>query len=76
MQRNVTFSLPDDVIRKARIVAVQRDLSLNALVRELLEETVSGRSRARKAGARLLRKAEKGLYEIPPGTWDRSELHE
>ena len=38
--RNVTVSLPDDVYRRARVAAAERDLSLSALVREFLAEAV------------------------------------
>jgi hypothetical protein len=34
--KNVTVSLPDDVYRKARIKAAERDTSISALVREFL----------------------------------------
>jgi plasmid stability protein len=34
--KNVTVSLPDDVYRRARIKAAERDTSLSALVREFL----------------------------------------
>lgn len=34
--KNVTVALPDDVYRRARIKAAERDTSLSALVREYL----------------------------------------
>lgn len=34
--KNVTVSLPDEVYRRARIKAAERDTSLSALVREFL----------------------------------------
>ncbi|MGH9674167.1 MAG: hypothetical protein ACRD44_13380, partial [Bryobacteraceae bacterium] len=34
--KNVTVSLPDDVWRRARIRAAERDTSVSALVREFL----------------------------------------
>jgi plasmid stability protein len=34
--KNVTISLPDDVYRRARVKAAQRDTSVSALVREFL----------------------------------------
>jgi len=42
--RNVTVSLPDDVYRRARVEAAERDLSLSALVRTLLAEAVEAKS--------------------------------
>lgn len=38
---NVTLSIPDDLLRRGRSYAQARGTSLNALVRELLDETVS-----------------------------------
>ena len=35
--KNVTISLPEDVYRRARIRAAERDTSLSALVRDVLE---------------------------------------
>ena len=76
MKRNITFSLPQELIRKAKVVAAERDQSLNALVRESLASVVEARDRSRRAGERLLRKSRSGLYEIPPGSWDRAALYE
>jgi hypothetical protein len=52
--KNVTISLPNDVYRRARIWAAARDMSLSALVRELLmklgnEETDSERRKRLQA---------------------------
>ncbi|HET8646080.1 MAG TPA: DUF6364 family protein [Vicinamibacteria bacterium] len=42
--KNVTVSLPDDVYRRARVKAAQRDTSLSALVREYLVSLGAGES--------------------------------
>ena len=76
MLRNITFSLPPELIRRAKIIAAERDTSLNGLVREALESAVAAGDRSRSAGERLLRKSRAGLYEIPPGSWNRSDLCE
>ena len=36
--RNLTVSLPEDVYRRARIKAAERDVSVSALVREFLSK--------------------------------------
>lgn len=38
---NVTLSIPDELLKRGRRYAQARGTSLNALVRELLKETVS-----------------------------------
>lgn len=42
--KNVTISLPDDVYRKARIRAAERDTSLSGLVRDLLTSLAEGQT--------------------------------
>jgi plasmid stability protein len=42
--KNLTVSLPDDVYRRARIKAAERDTSVSALVRELLTELAEDES--------------------------------
>jgi Arc/MetJ-type ribon-helix-helix transcriptional regulator len=74
--RNLTLSLPEDLVRDAKVYAAERDLSLSALVRETLESVVTSRDRRREAVKRLLDLAKKPLYSIPPGSWNRDELHE
>src|SRR6476659_1427517 len=39
--RNVTFNLPVDLMRQAKIYAAEHDTTVNAVVRELLQERVS-----------------------------------
>jgi len=75
--RNITFSLPADLIRKAKIYAAAHDTTINAFVRELLQEALSCESRARGAANRLLALAERGPYfTADPGSVRREELHE
>ncbi|MEY3897468.1 MAG: hypothetical protein RLZZ214_2989 [Verrucomicrobiota bacterium] len=38
---NVTLSIPDDLLKRGRSFAQARGTSLNALIRKLLDETVS-----------------------------------
>jgi len=42
--KNITVSLPDDVYRRARIKAAERDTSVSALVREFLVQLGGGES--------------------------------
>ncbi len=75
--RNITFSLPEDLIREAKVYAAQHDKTMNALVRELLQQTLTGDSRARAAAERLLALAASGPYfTADPGSIRREELHE
>ena len=75
--RNLTLHLPADLIRKAKVYAAERDTSINTLVKEFLEQTVSSQDRIRAAGARILEIAENGPFSSgDPASLSREELHE
>jgi len=76
--RNITLFLPADLIRRARRVALDRDVSLSALVRELLEEAVRDTDDYEVAKAAALATLKRG-YDLGTGgqvTWTREDLHE
>lgn len=75
--RNVTFNLPVDLLRQAKIYAAERDMTLNAVVREMLEERVLAETRAQAAAQRFLDLAERGPFSsVSPGSYRREELYE
>lgn len=75
--RNLTLSLPVDLIHKAKTHAASRHTSINRLVRELLEEAVEGEDRQRRATAKILAIARRGPhFTKDPGPISREEIHE
>jgi hypothetical protein len=77
-QQNVTVSLPADLLREVRHLAVDRGVSLSRFIALLLEQEVEGRRRYQAAKDRQLALLQVGL---PLGTqgriaWERAELHE
>ena len=52
--RKLTLNLPSDLIRQVKVHAAEHDTTVNAFIRELLQETLSRQSRARDAAERLL----------------------
>jgi plasmid stability protein len=75
--RNITFHLPADLVRQAKIYAAEHDTSVTALVRELLEQKLGREARIRSAAERLLALAEQGPYSsVDPGSIRREELYE
>jgi len=77
-KQNVTLSLPKDLLKKAKTIAVMKDKSLSDLLRETLEEKVrqeTGYQTARKRQIALMKKGfdlgTKGKISI-----SREELHE
>jgi len=75
--RNITFSLPADLVSQAKVFAAEHDTTVNALVRELLLQKLASEGRARAAADRLLSLAHHGPYFTgDPGSIRREELHE
>jgi predicted transcriptional regulator len=76
MQRNITLTLDDDLIHKARVLAARRKRSVSALLREelsrLVAEDEAYEIAKRAALARLERGAHLGGGSLPT----RGELHE
>lgn len=75
--RNITLSLPTELIRKAKVYAAEHETSVNALVRELLQSALRPESSAVEAAKRLLEIAERGpLFAGDPSSISREELYE
>lgn len=75
--RNITFSLPADLIRQAKIYAAEHDTTINSLVRELLLEKLSPEGRAQAAAKRFLEIARRGPNSpVDPGSIRRQDLYE
>ena len=76
--QNITLSLPKDLLKKAKHLAVEKNTSLSKLLSKHLEELVEREELYRQARQRQLYLMEKGfdlqLKEAP--AWKRDELHE
>jgi len=76
MKTNLTITVDADVLRKARVRALQDDTSVNAFVRGCLEDYADEGDRAAQAVAVV--KQLMGAAELHWGsmTWSREELYE
>jgi hypothetical protein len=76
---NITLSLPDDLVKRIRKIAVERDTTLTGLIREYLLQIVkldSAAGRKRRERAALERSFEQFQFTIGKRTWQRQDLHE
>ena len=76
MKQNITLSLDKDLVRKARILAVQRSTSVSAMIAAELARLVEQTERYEKARRRALAHLDKGLHLGGQGPVSREELHE
>jgi hypothetical protein len=74
---NVTLTVDEDLLKQARIRALEQDTSVNALVRGYLEEYV-GRGPRREGMAGFLALTESAHAGSGPGgrSWTREQLYE
>jgi metal-responsive CopG/Arc/MetJ family transcriptional regulator len=77
-RQNVTLSLPKDLLKKAKTLAVMKDKSLSDLLRETLEEKVKQETGYQKAKERQVALMKKGFNLGTKGkiAISREELHE
>jgi len=59
-KRNLTLSLPEELIRSAKVLAAKRGTSLSAMVRDSLERLVGSQDEYQAAAERIL--ARGGLF--------------
>lgn len=76
---NITLSLPEDLVKRVRKIAVDRDTTLTGLVREYLvglarQEAAAGRKRRERDA--LERGFEQFQFRVGKKTWKREDLHE
>ena len=76
--QNVTLAIPKDVLRKAKILAVQKNTSLSGLLTQTLADLVAHQEAYQQARKRNLSLLKSGLDLGTQGqiAWKRVELHE
>jgi hypothetical protein len=78
LTQNVTLAIPKDILRKAKILAVQKNTSLSGLLTQTLTELVSRQESYEQARQRNLEYLRRGLDLGSQGTpsWTREDIHE
>lgn len=75
--RNVTITLPAELVRSARIFAAERDTTLNALLLEMLQDRLNQEGCMRAAVERMLDVADHGPWShVDPRSFRREELYD
>lgn len=73
--RNVTLAIEDEVLRRARLRAVQEGTTVNAIIRKYLAEYGSSEERLREAMDRILESSEKYGGRMKGGKWRREDAY-
>lgn len=73
----ITLSMPEELVRRARVAAAQRGMSVSALVAGLLEQVVGEVRDDELVWADELRLMDQGIgMQVGEVTWTRDDLHE
>jgi plasmid stability protein len=73
----LTLNLPEELIKKAKVYAAQHDTSVNALMKQLLQERLDQEDPYKAAGRRFLEIVSRGPFvDIDPGTIKREDLYD
>lgn len=75
---NLTLSIGDETLRRARIRALEQGTSVNALVREFIESYAGVRASQEEAAERILEAARRSTAGSGPAgrRWTREDLYE
>lgn len=76
---NITLSLPSELVKRVRKIAVDRDTTLTGMIRDYLMEIArldSGVGRKRREREALERSFERFQFPVGKKTWKRQDLYE
>jgi len=75
---NVTLSLDDQLVKKARKIAVERDTTMTGMIREYLEKLVvedAASGRKRRERETLERSFQELQFRVGKRNWKRVDLY-
>lgn len=73
---NVTFSIDEEDLKQARMLALQQGTSLNALIREYLKSYIGRNQRYQQVTERILKQAEQSKFDSGNRRCTREEIYE
>ena len=77
-KQNITLSLPKETLKKGKILAAKKGVSLNELIRELLQRTAENEEGYRISADQQIKRMKGGIRLGTKGkiSWQRDELHQ
>jgi len=75
---NITLSIDDEVVKKVRKIAIERDTTLTGLVRDYLEHLAmedAAFGRKRREREALERSFERFQFKVGKRNWKRADLY-
>jgi hypothetical protein len=72
----LTLTIDEDVLRAARKLALDRNTSVNQMIREYLAGLVGENARGRAAAKRLRELVKESKAIVGPVTWTRDDIYD
>lgn len=76
MTKNLTLAVDEELLERFRLHAAERKTSVNALLRQHMEETVGLEERRRNAIAEMLELGRNTAARIDMSGWDRAASYD
>lgn len=75
--KNITLTVEDEILDRARVVAAEKRTTINAMVREFLTEIATRDVKLSKARRELLELMDRSTGDMGPNwKWSREETYE
>jgi len=77
-KQNITLSLPKEILKKGKMLATKKGISLNELIRELLQISTESDEGYRISADRQITRMKEGIQLGTKGgiSWKRDQLHQ
>jgi hypothetical protein len=77
-KQNITLSLPKEILKKGKVLAARKGISLNELVRELLQAKTEDDGEYQASAERQIKQMKEGIQLGTKGkiAWKRDQLHQ
>jgi hypothetical protein len=76
MKQNITLSLEKEIIKKGKLIAARRDVSISRMLADLLKSMVENDECYEAAKRSALQSLKKGIHLSGRITWKREDLYE
>lgn len=76
IMKNITLRVDEDILMQARKVAAEQSTSVNAMVRDFLEDLSRRESRKESARREILDLCRRSKVTVGGQTWSREDLYE
>jgi hypothetical protein len=74
--KNITLSVPEETLREVRKIAAERETTVNALVREFLEQLAAHKARRARLRREIAKFTARSGARVGPVRWSRDQSHE